>query len=84
MSEGPDDPVSKLKLMLLEDRRELKVQRRNLTMIDEISNLPAQRAIIFQPGNYLVDNPLLPRHVIAKRALGLVCLTNVVGGRSHN
>ena len=64
VAEVPDDAIAMMQLMCTEDRCKLNIERQYLTVIDIVSNLPAQATGWFEPGDQLVDDLGLPKQVV--------------------
>lgn len=56
----PDDAIAKFQSVGIKSRGKLDVKGNDLSVVNEIANLPAKTSVGFQAGNNLVDYAVLP------------------------
>src|SRR5439155_12915494 len=85
MLEEPDDAVAESHLFVLLDCCvEVGIKREDLSILNVVSNLPAQTAARTQSPDTLVDDGPLPFQVILERLPRLVGLADVVRRRGDH
>jgi hypothetical protein len=82
--EMPDDPVPQLQPMALEQGVENGVEREYFSILNMVSDLPAQRASGMQQARALGDDPRLLTNISFEGRFRFVSLADVVRWRGHD
>src|SRR3990172_10186060 len=81
MLEVPDDAVSHLESEFVERRPEGDIERHDLVIVNEVSDLPTDRAILRKHAHALFNDPRLTLQIVVKLHPPLVTLSDVIGRR---
>ena len=76
----PDDPVAELEPVLSEHGVEDGVKGDDLSVVDVVPNLPADRPLRMEDSDTLAYDTFLRLKVIVERSLSLVVFAQIVGG----
>ncbi len=84
VAKGPDNPIAKLKAVILKNPVENDVQGKNFTIVDMIANLPADGSPRVQEAHGLGDRGRLALDIDIERCSLLVFFSNIVRRRGND
>ena len=83
MLEMPDDPIPQLQSESCEDWIEQDVERENLTALDMIADLPANRAVRMKQSDAFPDDLALFADIAVQLRSPLIRLADIIGRRGQ-
>src|SRR3972149_6285526 len=81
MLEVPDDAVPQLESEFVERRPEGDIERHDFVIVNEVADLPTDRAILRQHADAFFNDPRLTLQIVVKLHPPLVTLSDVMGRR---